>query len=148
MIVRYPCKRRIVPHLFLVAGALCEDRIGTGPPRSRTKVVYVKLGYWACSGSIHPKGDPVLWRINSSVFRPSSLCHTINGCFLAGPAATSQFPRSFNMYVTNMALQWECRTCAGKSYLPVILVLHTWCDVYRDTSLLGRRPSPWDPIGP
>ena len=36
----------------------CEDRIGTGPPLARTKFIYVDLGYWAISGSIHPKGDP------------------------------------------------------------------------------------------
>ena len=24
----------------------CEDRIGTGPPRARTEVIYVDLGYW------------------------------------------------------------------------------------------------------
>jgi len=29
---------------------LCEDRIGTGPPRARTEVIYVDLGYWAISG--------------------------------------------------------------------------------------------------
>jgi len=47
----------------------CEDRVGTGPPRARTEVIYVDLGHWAISGSIHPKGDPASWRINSSVFR-------------------------------------------------------------------------------
>ena len=46
-----------------------EDRIGTGPPRARTEVIYVDLGYWAISGSIHPKGGPVSWGINSAVFR-------------------------------------------------------------------------------
>jgi len=45
----------------------CEDRIGTGPPRARTNVIYVDLGCWAISGSIHPKGDPRSWGINSSV---------------------------------------------------------------------------------
>ena len=29
--------------------SVCEDRIGTGPPRARTKVIYVDLGYWAIS---------------------------------------------------------------------------------------------------
>ena len=33
---------------------MCEDRIGTGPPRARTQVIYVDLGYWAISGSIRP----------------------------------------------------------------------------------------------
>jgi hypothetical protein len=33
----------------------CEDRIGTGLPRARTEVIYVDLGYWAISGSIHPE---------------------------------------------------------------------------------------------
>ena len=28
----------------------CEDRLGTGPPRARTEVIYVDLGYWAISG--------------------------------------------------------------------------------------------------
>ena len=36
----------------------CEDRLGTGPPRARTEVIHVGLGYWAISGSIHPEGDP------------------------------------------------------------------------------------------
>ena len=49
--------------------ARCEYRIGTGLPRARTQVIYVDLGYWAISGSIHPKGDPASWGINSSVFR-------------------------------------------------------------------------------
>ena len=48
---------------------MCEDRIGTGPPRARTEVIYADLGYWAISGSIHPKGDPASWGINSSMFR-------------------------------------------------------------------------------
>ena len=52
-----------------LAMASCEDRIGTGPPRARTEVIYVDLGYWASSGSIHPKGDPASWGINSSVVR-------------------------------------------------------------------------------
>ena len=30
----------------------CEDRIGTGPPRARTEVICVDLGYWAVSGII------------------------------------------------------------------------------------------------
>ena len=30
----------------------CEDRIGTGPPRARTEVIYVDLGYRAISGSV------------------------------------------------------------------------------------------------
>jgi len=30
---------------------VCEDRLGTGPPRARTEVIYVDLGYWAVSGS-------------------------------------------------------------------------------------------------
>jgi len=30
----------------------CEDLTETGPPRARTQVVYVDLGYWAISGSI------------------------------------------------------------------------------------------------
>jgi len=34
---------------------VCEDRIGTGPPRARTEVIYVDLGDWTISGSIHPK---------------------------------------------------------------------------------------------
>ena len=34
----------------------CEDRIGTGPSRARTEVIYANLGYWAISGSI--QGDP------------------------------------------------------------------------------------------
>ena len=46
-----------------------EDRIGTGPPRARTAVIQVDLGYWAISGSIHPKGSPASREINSSVFR-------------------------------------------------------------------------------
>jgi len=29
----------------------CQDRIGTGPPRARTEVIYVDLGYWAISGN-------------------------------------------------------------------------------------------------
>ena len=37
---------------------VCEDRLGTGPPRARTEVIYVDLGCWAISGSIHPKWDP------------------------------------------------------------------------------------------
>ena len=49
--------------------ACCEDRIGTGPPLARTEVVYVDLGYWAISGSIHPRRDPASWGMNSSVFR-------------------------------------------------------------------------------
>ena len=40
---------------------LCEDRIGTGPPRAKTEVMYLDLEYWAISGSIHPKGDPASW---------------------------------------------------------------------------------------
>ena len=44
---------------------------GTGPPRARTGIIYVDLGYWAMSGSIHPKGDPASWGINSST-RPSA----------------------------------------------------------------------------
>ena len=48
--------------------SLCEDRIGTGPPRARTDVVYVDLANWAIARSIHPKGDPRSWGINSSVF--------------------------------------------------------------------------------
>ena len=30
---------------FMVVGWLCEDRIGTGPPRARTEVIYEDLGY-------------------------------------------------------------------------------------------------------
>ena len=52
----------------------CEDRIGTGPPRARTEVIYVDLGYWAISGSIHPKGDPASWGMNSSVFIEARWC--------------------------------------------------------------------------
>jgi len=55
--------------LVVAVDSWCEDRIGTGPPRARTEVIYVDLGYWAISGSIHPKGDPASWGINSSVFR-------------------------------------------------------------------------------
>ena len=29
---------------------MCEDRIGTGPPRVRTEVIHVDLGYWAILG--------------------------------------------------------------------------------------------------
>ena len=29
-----------------------EDRIGTGPPRARTEVIYVDLGYWAISAAL------------------------------------------------------------------------------------------------
>ena len=36
----------------------CEDRVGTGPPRVKTEVIYVDLRYWSISGSIHSKGDP------------------------------------------------------------------------------------------
>ena len=36
----------------------CEDRFGTGPPLARTYDIYVDLGYWAISGSIHPKEYP------------------------------------------------------------------------------------------
>jgi len=32
-----------------VPGTDCEDRIGTSPPRARTEVIYVDLGYWAIS---------------------------------------------------------------------------------------------------
>ena len=56
-------------YLREIWGGGCEDRIGTGPPRARTEVIYVDFGYWAISGSIHPKGDPRSWGINSSVFR-------------------------------------------------------------------------------
>ena len=35
--------------------------------RDEEEVIYVDLGYWANSGSIHPKEDPVSWGINSSV---------------------------------------------------------------------------------
>ena len=45
-----------------------EDRLGTGPPRARTQVIYVDLGYWVISGSTQPKGGPASWGINSSVF--------------------------------------------------------------------------------
>ena len=37
-----------------------EDRIGTGPPRSRTQVIHVDLRYWANLGSFHPEPDAVL----------------------------------------------------------------------------------------
>ena len=30
-------------------GPSCEDRVGTGPPRVRTELVYVDLGYWVYS---------------------------------------------------------------------------------------------------
>ena len=56
--------------------ACCEDRLGTGPPRARTEVIYVDLGYWVISGSITPKGDPASWGINPSVFSPSRVPST------------------------------------------------------------------------
>ena len=31
---------------------LCEHRIGTGPPRAKTEVIHVDLGYWAVSGQV------------------------------------------------------------------------------------------------
>jgi len=37
----------------------CEDRIGTGPPRARTDVIYVDLGNWAISGSTSHNGFSV-----------------------------------------------------------------------------------------
>ena len=43
----------------------CANRIETGPPRVRTAVMYVDLGCWIVSGSIHPKEDPTSWRISS-----------------------------------------------------------------------------------
>ena len=49
--------------------ALCEDRIGTGPPRTRTEVIHVDLGHWTVSSWIHPEGDPISWGINSSVVK-------------------------------------------------------------------------------
>jgi len=52
----------------------CGDRIGTGPPRARTEVIHVDLGYWAVSGSIHPKGDPRSWGKKTSVFRAGQAC--------------------------------------------------------------------------
>ena len=36
----------------VVLHRVCEDRIGTGPPRAETEVIYVNLGYWAISGSV------------------------------------------------------------------------------------------------
>jgi len=30
---------------------LCDDRIGTSPPRTRAEVIYADSGYWAFSGS-------------------------------------------------------------------------------------------------
>ena len=36
----------------------CEDRIGTGPPRARTEVIYVDLGYWAIASVFSPPGAP------------------------------------------------------------------------------------------
>ena len=48
---------------------LCEDRIGTGPPRARTEVIYVDLGYWAISGRIYTVG---------AVGQLETLCHGHN----------------------------------------------------------------------
>jgi len=28
---------------------LCEDRIGMGPPRAKTEVIHIDLGFWAIS---------------------------------------------------------------------------------------------------
>jgi len=39
--------------------------------------MYVDLGYWAISGSIHPKGHPRSWGINSSVFRWLTKCEVV-----------------------------------------------------------------------
>jgi hypothetical protein len=52
-----------------VGGRVSEDRIETGPPRPRTEVISVDLGYWSISGLIYSKGDPASWGINASVFR-------------------------------------------------------------------------------
>jgi len=54
---------RLTPQAKPSAKTSCEDRLGTGPPRARTDVIYVDLGYWAISGWIHPKGDPASWGI-------------------------------------------------------------------------------------
>ena len=54
---------------------LREDRIGTGPPRARTQVIYVDLGYLAISESILQEGDPASWGRNTSVSRPCVLPH-------------------------------------------------------------------------
>jgi len=57
-------------------GETCEDRIGTGPPRARTDVIYVDSGSWAISGSIRPKGDPASWGINSYQWSEDNLTET------------------------------------------------------------------------
>jgi len=60
-----------------LTGAECEDRIGTGPPRARTEVIYVELGCWAISGnkfssvqkfkliSVQTENDADLWAYHS-----------------------------------------------------------------------------------
>ena len=42
-----PQNRPDTPETGKESVAQPEDRIGTGPPRARTEVVYVDLGYWA-----------------------------------------------------------------------------------------------------
>jgi hypothetical protein len=37
----------------------CEDRIGTGPPRAKTEVIHVDLGYWAISAVQRSGGAPL-----------------------------------------------------------------------------------------
>ena len=42
---------------FVLEGAGdCQDRIGMGPPRARTRVIYVDLGYRAVSGPPYKEG--------------------------------------------------------------------------------------------
>jgi hypothetical protein len=49
---------RLQPEPPTLPPAQFEDRIGTGPPRAKTQVVYVVLRYWAVSGPsvFRPRG--------------------------------------------------------------------------------------------
>ena len=67
-------------HCVSVGTLPCAKRLRgpyrDGPASGENISRYVDLGYWAISGSIHPKGDPASWGISSSVFRAE-------GCRLA-----------------------------------------------------------------
>ena len=54
----------------VTAVAQCEDRVGTGPPRARTQVNNVDLGYRAISGSRRAYPDTVLTHSNIHRTRP------------------------------------------------------------------------------
>ena len=52
-----------------------EDRIGTGPPRARTEVIYVDLGYWAIRPRLRGCSEQ-----RGSVLNTDEFIHEADGC--------------------------------------------------------------------